>query len=140
MIAEGKSIGKWTNTVCDKKSVVMCQKMQNWTGGRLQKEFLDMKKLYGNQIATLKNTIFTLTNDITKNRNDINQLKNNFNIVNTTLQNDSAKSKEEIKKSVNSIANLQNNPVPINFIYAQLPNQPEAAALWPNVKRQEVTT
>ena len=36
----------------------------------------------------------------TKNGNDVNELKKNFNIVNTTLQSDSAKSKEEIKKKV----------------------------------------
>ena len=113
--------------------------MQNWTGGRLQKEFLDMKKLYESEIAMLKNTIVTLTNGITKNGNDVNELKKNLNVVNTTLQSDSAKSKEEIKKNVNSIANLQNNPVPMNFVYVQLPNQPEAAALWSNVKWQEVT-
>ena len=43
LIAQGKSIGRWTNTACDKKNVVVCQKMHNWTGGRLQKEFSDMK-------------------------------------------------------------------------------------------------
>jgi len=35
---------------------------------------------------------------------------------------------------------LQHNPVPIGFIYVQLPNQPDPKSLWPTVEWKNVTS
>ena len=42
-----------------------------------------------------------------------------------------------MKKQVNDI---RSNPVPIGFIYVQLPNQPTPSTIWSNVKWEEVTS
>ncbi len=86
MIPDGIDKGKWINASCKKKNLVVCQKMQDWSLARLQKEFLSMKQDYELQITKLKN-----------------------------------------------------NPVPIGFIYVQLPSQPEPHTLWPMVEWENVT-
>ncbi len=45
--------------------------------------------------------------------------------------------RKELKDALN---NLQQNPVPIGFIYAQLPSQPEPQTLWPTVEWKDVTS
>ena len=60
MIPYGQEKGKWTDTSCKKKNLIVCQKMQGWTLARFQKEFLDSKKQYENQISELKNTVKVL--------------------------------------------------------------------------------
>ena len=100
IIPDGKIKGKWINTSCKKKNFVLCQKMQDWTLARLQKEFLDYKKTFEIEVNKLK----------------------------------------ESETRTTELANkLQNNPVPLGFIYVQLPNQSEPAAIWPNVKWQDVS-
>ena len=76
MIPDGNEKGKWINAACKKRNIVVCQKMQDWSLTRLQKEFLNMKQGYELKFTKLKNS---------------------------TIQ-------------------IQNNPVPIGFIYIQLPN------------------
>ena len=40
----------------------------------------------------------------------------------------------------NHIKNIEQNPVPIGFIYVQLPNQPEPKTLWPTVEWKSVSS
>ena len=54
IIPDGNDKGKWINTSCKKKNLVVCQKMQGWSLARLQKEFLNMKQDYELQITKLK--------------------------------------------------------------------------------------
>ena len=65
MMPKGIQKGKWIDTSCDKKNLVVCQKMQVLTLVRLQKEFLDFKKQY--QIETIQTK--------TKFENEISKLK-----------------------------------------------------------------
>jgi len=45
---------------------------------------------------------------------------------------------EGIKKLENTIENIIKNPVPIGFIYVQLPGQPEPKTLWPIVEWENI--
>jgi len=72
---EGSSKGKWVDEPCNKKNLVICQKMQIWSLSHIQESFLEFRK----------------------------------------------------------------NPVPIGFIYVQLPSQPEPKTLWPIVEWKDVT-
>jgi hypothetical protein len=51
---------------------------------------------------------------------------------------------EEIMKQINNqqstIDNLKQNPVPIGFIYTQLPDQPEPMSLWPITEWVDVSS
>ena len=60
MIPIGKEKGKWTNTSCKKKNIVVCQKMQDWTLARLQKEFFDLKKQFQKEKNQTQNEISKL--------------------------------------------------------------------------------
>lgn len=48
--------------------------------------------------------------------------------------------KDYIDITDKKLNNLQQNPVPIGFVYVQLPNQSEPNSLWPTVKWQDVTS
>ena len=39
-----------------------------------------------------------------------------------------------------AVKDLRDNPVPVGFIYVQLPHQPEPSELWPTVKWTQVTS
>ncbi len=80
-------VGKWIDEPCEKKDLVVCQKMQTWSLSRLQKTLLDARK--------------------------------------------------ELRDALN---NLQQNPVPIGFIYIQLASQPEPKTLWPTVEWKDATS
>lgn len=44
MAPDGDQKGKWVNTSCKKKNIVVCQKMQNWEFARMLDVMLDLKK------------------------------------------------------------------------------------------------
>ena len=100
MIPDGNDKGKWINTSCKKRNIVVCQKKQVWSLERLQEEFLNMKQDYELQITKLK---------------------------------------KGLKDVFNSTAQIRSNPIPIDFIYVQLPSQPEPKTLWPMVEWKDVT-
>jgi hypothetical protein len=41
----------------------------------------------------------------------------------------------QVSTLINDFNALKQNPVPIGFIYVQLPNQPDPKAIWPNVQQ-----
>jgi hypothetical protein len=94
MIPDGSLMGKWVDKPCNKKNLVVCQKMQPWSISQLQNTLLNVRKEF-------------------KDYKDVSDKKLN---------------------------NLQQNPVPIGFIYVQLPSQPEPKDLWPTVDWKEVTS
>ncbi len=49
-------------------------------------------------------------------------------------------SQEDRKLLNNSLTDIRKNPVPIGFIYVQLPNQPDPKSLWPTVEWTDVTS
>ncbi len=46
---------------------------------------------------------------------------------------------DSLNEEKKEIDNLKQNPVPIGFIYVQLPSQPEPKTLWPIVEWKDVT-
>lgn len=46
----------------------------------------------------------------------------------------------ELNNTKQSMNKLESNPIPIGFIYVQLPHQSEPNEIWSNVKWQEVTS
>ncbi len=108
LIPEGSSIGKWANQPCNKKNLVVCQKMQTWSLSLMQKTLLDARK-------ELNDTIEDLRKQINNQQSTI----------------DSHKS---------TVDNLKQNPVPIGFIYVQLPSQPEPRTLWSIAGWKDVTS
>ena len=111
MIPNGKDKEKWTNTPCEKRNVVVCQKNQEWTLEKLKKEYLYSKKQ--SQIK-------------------IQHLKDSYLQMETRIKQDYSKIKYKIQQNY---ANL----VPIGFIYTEFPNQAEPLSIWPNYKWQDVT-
>ncbi len=83
-------MGKWANQPYNKRNLVVCQKMQNWSISRLQNILLEVRK--------------------------------------------------ELKETQQQL-NLQHiNPIPIGFIYTQLPDQPDPKTLWSTLEWKEVTS
>jgi hypothetical protein len=80
---EDSSRGKWNDGPCNRKNLVVCQKMQIWSSSRIQNILLDKSK---------------------------------------------------------KLINLQNNPVPIGFIYTQIPGQPEPKTIWSNIEWKDITS
>ena len=80
MLPDGIQRGKWTDTSCKKKNIVVCPKMQDWTMARLLKEFLDSKKQYEKEIFQLKNTINNLQNNSAKFENELNEVRQSSSI------------------------------------------------------------
>jgi hypothetical protein len=80
---EDSSRGKWNDRPCNRKNLVVCQKMQIWSSSRIQNTLLDKSK---------------------------------------------------------KLINLENNPVPIGFIYTQIPGQPEPKKIWPNIDWKDITS
>ena len=111
IIPNGKDKGKWTNTPCEKRNVVVCQKNQEWTLEKLKKEYLRSKKQSQIKIQNLEDSYLQME---------------------TTVRQDYSEIKYQIEQNY---ANL----VPIGFIYTQLPNQAEPLSIWPNYKWQDVT-
>jgi hypothetical protein len=70
------TFGKWSDVLCDKKNLVVCQKRQTWSLSRLQEILLDVKL----------------------------------------------------------------NPVPIGFIYVQLPNEKSPTEIWPWMTWKDITS
>jgi hypothetical protein len=56
-----------------------------------------------------------------------------------TLLDTRKKLEDSLEDARNHIKNIEQNPVPIGFIYVQLPNQPEPNSLWPTVKWTEIS-
>lgn len=54
IVPDGDQRGKWMNTSCKKKNIVVCQKMQNWEFARMLDVMLDMKK----EMEFMKSKIF----------------------------------------------------------------------------------
>ena len=74
MVPYEQQKGKWTDTACNKKNIVVCQKQQDWTLERLKKQFLEMKK----QNEKYENQISKLENNSVKFENEVNELKQTF--------------------------------------------------------------
>ncbi len=90
IMPESSPMGKWANEPCNKKNLVVCQKMQNWSIYRLQNILLEVRK--------------------------------------------------ELKETQQQL-NLQHmSPIPIGFIYTQLPDQPDPKTLWSTVEWKDVTS
>lgn len=79
----------------------------------MQKEFLALKKQYERETVETKDMISTL-------KQETNYLLKSLNLINEL-------------KSVNI------NPIPIGFIYVQLPRQEEPALIWPNLEWQDIS-
>ena len=81
----------------------------------------------------MKNTENELNSQLGDVKNQLsdtrNQLKNTENELNSQLGDVN-----------NELEVLQKNPVPIGFIYVQLPNQSEPQTLWPTVEWENVTS
>jgi hypothetical protein len=79
------SFGKWSDVLCNKKNLVVCQKMQTWSLSRLQKTLLDARK----------------------------------------------ELRDSLEDARNHIKNIERNPIPIGFIYVQLPKEKSPNEIWP---------
>ncbi len=89
IVPEHSSRGKWVDEPCDKKNLVVCQKMQIWPLSEFQNVLLDMRK--------------------------------------------------KLIETEEKLIHLQNNPIPIGFIYSQISSQPEPKTIWPNIEWEDIT-
>jgi hypothetical protein len=129
MIPEGSSIGKWTDEPCNKNNKVVCQRMQNWPISRLQKTFLDARK-------ELQDSLEDVRKQLKESQEDRKQLSSSLEDVRKQLK----ESQEDRKQLNSSLEDVRKNPVPIGFIYVQLPSQPEPKTLWSMVEWKDVTS
>ncbi|KAJ6220211.1 hypothetical protein RDWZM_006023 [Blomia tropicalis] len=109
------SVGQWIDAPCKKKNLVVCQKLQHWSIARLQKTLLDAKKEFQDSLQNVNK-----------------QLNNHESTIN--------EQQSTISNQQSMINDLQQNPIPINFTYTQLPNQPYPKSLWPTVEWKDVTS
>ncbi len=243
MVPEGSSMGKWVDVTCNKKNLVVCQKMQTWSLSRLQETLLDARKeLQGSlddvrkqlkdseenrkqlkssledarkelQVSLedvrkqlkdskknreqLKSSLENARKELQDSLEDVRkqlkdseknreQLKSSHEDARKELQGsledvrkqlkDSEKNREQLKSSLedarkelqdsledvrkqlkdsktnreqlkssledarNHINNIELNPVPIGFIYIELPGQPKAETLWPNAHWRDISS
>jgi hypothetical protein len=129
MVPEGSSIGKWTDEPCNKNNKVVCQRMQNWPISRLQKTFLDARK-------ELQDSLEDVRKQLKESQEDRKQLSSSLEDVRKQLK----ESQEDRKQLNSSLEDVRKNPVPIGFIYVQLPSQPEPKTLWSMVEWKDVTS
>lgn len=115
MVPEGSSMGKWVDEPCNKKNLVVCQKLQTWSLSRLQNALLDARKELQDSLEDVKK-----------------QLKDS--------EENTKQMKSSLEDAKNHINSLQQNTVPIGFIYIQLPDQPEPSALWSIMEWKDVSS
>lgn len=99
---EGK--GKWINTNCKRRNIIVCQKMQNWGIMGVQIQLLRLQREFQTKVSDLTDSL-----DNAK-----------------TLLKRTQDALEKTQKALESKEDdLQSNSVPIGFIYVQLPDQQE---------------
>ena len=109
---EGQFQGKWVDVPCKKRNIFICQRVPNARISELKKELNDLKKEMQKKLDNFKKETNKTVGDLKKQVDDL-------------------------KKESND---LKNNPIPIGFIYVQLPNQSLPSAIWSNVEWEEVTS
>lgn len=66
MLADGNEKKFWINTPCKKHNLVVCQRMQMWTTGRITKSYIRLKRQYEFKVEQLEitnKTVYNLTNN-----------------------------------------------------------------------------
>ncbi|XP_054165986.1 uncharacterized protein LOC128963497 [Oppia nitens] len=141
------SIGKWEDVVCYKKNTILCQKFVEWDSLTLQKTILKTK----NQLNYLSKAY----NDIRLRAGDLNQQK--LKLIEDDLRafdekNHFLESKLEVINNKTDVAlrdmaaneyyirEIIDNPVPIGFVYVQLPGQPEPGVIWPTLQWTNISS
>lgn len=61
------SVGKWTDVLCNKKNIVLCQKIQSWSISYMQKKFMNAMKDFSGAINELKASINQLNKELLPN-------------------------------------------------------------------------
>ena len=110
--------GKWVDVKCDKKSAVLCEKNQDWSFSKIENVLQDLRKDTMDKFNSMQNQFSTEIAQLKQN------LKNNASIIETQ------------KKEID---HLKQNPVPIGFIYVQLPGQKDPQALCPDTTWNNVS-
>lgn len=135
--------GKWEDVICFRRNYVLCQRYVEWDKLNVQKELIKTERhldlIYQVFSDIRQKTENFMTGDLDKRLTSIGTL---FDAVDKKVQELENKT-ELITKQVETLEfytrDLVNNPVPVGFIYAQLPNQPEPGLIWPSVQWTDVS-
>ena len=157
IILYGSDKGKWINTPCRKKNIVVCQKLQRWSLERLHKEFLQFTKQ--NQLKEQE-----LNKQINKSKEEIRDLKEKIKELkeeNEKLKKELIEEDQRLNRGIEALfkedrrlngeidtlvledrrfnTKIDVQSIPIGFIYTQLPFESSPNVIWPHFVWQEVT-
>ncbi|XP_035715507.1 uncharacterized protein LOC118438832 [Folsomia candida] len=121
---EASEDGKWKDCRCSKRNLVVCEKKPDLTVPELQDILFKLREV----VIEQKKIVAELTTNLTRTTNTVTELTINL----TQLTGSST-------QLTNRVTQLGNNPVPIGFIYVQLPSHPAPQTLWPNVQWRNVS-
>ncbi|XP_037036061.1 uncharacterized protein LOC119074162 [Bradysia coprophila] len=160
-VARGLSDMKWTDIACTIGNWFVCQKFQTCSCENFQQALLATRRdlqhfveIFTRQMADVKNQLDELRNNqpdfpdeqLAEMRHQIRELQDNELIRDKQIANmsnqlrDLRNNQSDWHNITSQLKYLQNNPVPIGFIYVQLRNQSEPGALWVNTTWQEITS
>ena len=141
---------------CEKKNAVLCEKSQAWSYAKIESIILEMRKSYSDKFVSLQNQISS--QNIEQAQLKQSQLNNANLIEKQRIEIDSLKqSKLAQEKQISDLKQGQNNnnnligtqrqeiehlkqtPVPIGFIYVQLPGQNDPQTLWPSTQCNNIS-
>lgn len=109
------SEGLWIRTNCQKRNAVVCEKSQTWSTSNLVDAILNLRLELEEQQSKGKQDLATLKEELERR---IAALEQEPKGLNGAIE-------DELKQ-------LKKNPVPIGFVYLQLPYQSEPKSIWPD--------
>jgi hypothetical protein len=103
--------GDWKDVPCQRPNYVLCETLQTWAGNELLAAILSLRL----ELAASNSKVEDHQSKIEDQQNKIEDHQS------------------KIADQQTKIENLQKNPVPIGFIYVQLPNKPAPQEIWREV-------
>ncbi|KAH9405938.1 hypothetical protein TYRP_014235 [Tyrophagus putrescentiae] len=130
MMPEPLHVGKWSDEPCDKKNLVVCQRLQSWTLQHMQQVFLNSRKALKDAAEEQKHYL----------EGAIDAAKKAFQATIDAASKAHLAEISQLKTSLQAeINSLRSNPVPVNFTYVQLPGDRAPGEIWPGLKWVDVS-
>ena len=130
-------LGKWTDDLCRRKYLIVCQKKQS-TRTVLSEELKNITKFIGKLQAT--NEKLQATIDKHEKANEKLKIEMNLSFFIIKLERQYlAVTNDKQERAIENLNREIQSIIPLGFLYTQLPDQSPPEKLWPNMKWSEVT-
>jgi hypothetical protein len=105
------SNGKWVKVKCEKRNLVLCQKLQTWSFLHFQKTFLNTRKEIKDSFEEVTKKLDSTTNQLSDTRKELENTRNQLSTTKNELTDtkiDLISSKNNLRSTINDLETTRN--------------------------------